>query len=315
MDDVARVRGLLEPGATVIVSLPNVGHWSTYAHLARGTWPRKPEGIFDATHLRWFTLRDAEQLLSRPASHPAPSCGDAGCSTRGSRLDRLAPPLNALHVPVRDRGSLCSRAMPVTDLAKIFKAYDVRGIYGRDIDGDTAEAVGRGLARALAELSGKPADQLQVGLGPRHAALRAGARGPLPRRADGRGRARRGRRDGRHRDALLAGRLARPRRRPDVHRQPQPEGLHGREDRRARERRAVERPRAERDPRAHRERARRRPGRRQLRDRRHLRGLPARSDQGDRRGRHQAAEGRARRRQRHGRPDGRARSSRRCRSS
>ena len=55
--------------------------------------------------------------------------------------------------------------MPVTDLAKIFKAYDVRGIYGRDIDGDTAEAVGRGLARALAELSGKPADQLQVGLG------------------------------------------------------------------------------------------------------------------------------------------------------
>ena len=55
--------------------------------------------------------------------------------------------------------------MPVTDLAKIFKAYDVRGIYGRDIDGDTAEAVGRGLARALAELSGKPTDQLQVGLG------------------------------------------------------------------------------------------------------------------------------------------------------
>ncbi len=55
--------------------------------------------------------------------------------------------------------------MPVTDLGKIFKAYDVRGIYGRDIDGDTAEAVGRGLARALAQLSGKPADRLRVGLG------------------------------------------------------------------------------------------------------------------------------------------------------
>ena len=55
--------------------------------------------------------------------------------------------------------------MPVTDLAKIFKAYDVRGIYGQDIDGDTAEAVGRGLARALADLSGKPADTLRVGLG------------------------------------------------------------------------------------------------------------------------------------------------------
>src|SRR5918998_1706910 len=33
--------------------------------------------------------------------------------------------------------------MPVTDLSRIFKAYDVRGIYGDDIDGDIAEAVGR----------------------------------------------------------------------------------------------------------------------------------------------------------------------------
>src|SRR3954462_7177173 len=55
--------------------------------------------------------------------------------------------------------------MPVTDLAKIFKAYDVRGIYGDDIDGDTAEAVGRGLARALGDLSGKPVSGLRIGLG------------------------------------------------------------------------------------------------------------------------------------------------------
>src|SRR5918997_5971563 len=55
--------------------------------------------------------------------------------------------------------------MPVTDLSRIFKAYDIRGIYGDEIDGDTAEAVGRGLARALADLSGKPASALRVGLG------------------------------------------------------------------------------------------------------------------------------------------------------
>ena len=48
---------------------------------------------------------------------------------------------------------------------KIFKAYDIRGIYGEELDGDTAEAIGRGLARVLAELSGKPADSLRVGLG------------------------------------------------------------------------------------------------------------------------------------------------------
>src|SRR3954469_15944818 len=55
--------------------------------------------------------------------------------------------------------------MPVTDLSRIFKAYDVRGIYGDDIDGDTAEAVGRGLARALSDLSGKPTSELRIGLG------------------------------------------------------------------------------------------------------------------------------------------------------
>src|SRR3954447_21034191 len=55
--------------------------------------------------------------------------------------------------------------MPVSDLAKIFKAYDVRGLYGSDIDGDTAEAIGRGLARALGEMSGKPVGELRIGLG------------------------------------------------------------------------------------------------------------------------------------------------------
>ena len=41
--------------------------------------------------------------------------------------------------------------------AEIFKAYDVRGLYGEQIDGDVAEAVGRAFARVLADLSGKPA--------------------------------------------------------------------------------------------------------------------------------------------------------------
>jgi phosphomannomutase len=47
----------------------------------------------------------------------------------------------------------------------IFKAYDVRGIYGEQIDGDVAEQLGRGFARVLSRLSGKPATQLRIGLG------------------------------------------------------------------------------------------------------------------------------------------------------
>jgi SAM-dependent methyltransferase len=92
-----RYTALLEPGATVVVSLPNVGHWSTYAHLARGSWPRKPEGIFDATHLRWFTLRDARDLLTQAGLTPRTVVRRGWIYTRGSRLDTLAPPL--LKVP------------------------------------------------------------------------------------------------------------------------------------------------------------------------------------------------------------------------
>ena len=37
---------------------------------------------------------------------------------------------------------------------EIFKAYDIRGLYGEQIDGDVAEAVGRAFARVLAKLAG-----------------------------------------------------------------------------------------------------------------------------------------------------------------
>ena len=48
---------------------------------------------------------------------------------------------------------------------EIFKAYDVRGVYGVDMDGDTAELLGRGFVRVLARLAGKPTAGLRVGLG------------------------------------------------------------------------------------------------------------------------------------------------------
>src|SRR5215212_823475 len=48
---------------------------------------------------------------------------------------------------------------------EIFKAYDIRGLYGEQIDGDVAEAVGRGFVRVLSTLHGKPAGELRLGLG------------------------------------------------------------------------------------------------------------------------------------------------------
>ena len=39
---------------------------------------------------------------------------------------------------------------------EIFKAYDIRGLYGEQIDGEIAELIGRAFARVLSDLEGKP---------------------------------------------------------------------------------------------------------------------------------------------------------------
>ena len=49
--------------------------------------------------------------------------------------------------------------------SEIFKAYDVRGLYGDQIDGDVAEQVGRAFVRVLADLGGKEPGDLRIGLG------------------------------------------------------------------------------------------------------------------------------------------------------
>ena len=54
--------------------------------------------------------------------------------------------------------------MPGID-PSIFKAYDVRGVYGEQLDGDAAYRIGRAFARVLADEEGKAVSDLRVGLG------------------------------------------------------------------------------------------------------------------------------------------------------
>jgi len=47
----------------------------------------------------------------------------------------------------------------------IFKAYDIRGLHGSEMDETTAHAIGRAFARVLARLRGKQPSELRIGLG------------------------------------------------------------------------------------------------------------------------------------------------------
>jgi phosphomannomutase len=55
--------------------------------------------------------------------------------------------------------------VPASPPASIFKAYDVRGVFGEEMDAETAHLIGRGFARVLGKLRGKVTSDLTVGLG------------------------------------------------------------------------------------------------------------------------------------------------------
>lgn len=61
---VEGLRSLAARNAHLHVSIPNARHFSLLADLVlRGTFGYEMVGHRDATHLRWFTRRDIEQLL------------------------------------------------------------------------------------------------------------------------------------------------------------------------------------------------------------------------------------------------------------
>jgi SAM-dependent methyltransferase len=57
----------LKPGGVLIVSLPNVRHYSVVLPLLfGGRWDYEDAGLLDRTHLRFFTRRTAFSLLEHP---------------------------------------------------------------------------------------------------------------------------------------------------------------------------------------------------------------------------------------------------------
>ena len=60
---LARLRSLMKPGALVRSGSPNVCHHSVLRALLAGRWQYEDKGIFDATHLRWFSARTYREMF------------------------------------------------------------------------------------------------------------------------------------------------------------------------------------------------------------------------------------------------------------
>ena len=58
-----RLAAAMQPGAGVIVSLPNVASFEVVVPLLLGRFTYRRDGILDRTHLRFFTRRSARELI------------------------------------------------------------------------------------------------------------------------------------------------------------------------------------------------------------------------------------------------------------
>lgn len=62
---LVQTRRILKEDGVVVVSMPNVAHGDLRLSLFAGYWDYRPTGLLDDTHLRFFTLRSIERLMSQ----------------------------------------------------------------------------------------------------------------------------------------------------------------------------------------------------------------------------------------------------------
>src|SRR5437660_3794481 len=63
-------KAMLKGGGSVIISLPNVGLWSVRLGLLFGRFHYDETGVLDRTHLRFFTRRNAIDMLDAAGLQP-----------------------------------------------------------------------------------------------------------------------------------------------------------------------------------------------------------------------------------------------------
>jgi methionine biosynthesis protein MetW len=60
---LTNVHTMLKPGAWLIISLPNIAHWSLRLKLLRGQFDYADYGVMDRTHLHLYTLKTGRELI------------------------------------------------------------------------------------------------------------------------------------------------------------------------------------------------------------------------------------------------------------
>lgn len=62
---LSRLHRFVRPDGIVLASSPNIAHWKVVRELVSGRFPQADRGVFDRTHLRWFTPLSFAAMFER----------------------------------------------------------------------------------------------------------------------------------------------------------------------------------------------------------------------------------------------------------
>jgi SAM-dependent methyltransferase len=98
-----RDAALLAEEGVLLACVPNIEHWSFVARLLTGTWRYEKMGLFDETHLRWFTRDGMKQALDQAGLVPLEAAPRIfGREKAEAFAHQITPALKALGVTPDD---------------------------------------------------------------------------------------------------------------------------------------------------------------------------------------------------------------------
>jgi methionine biosynthesis protein MetW len=92
-DVLKRFLRFLKPSGIAIISLPNIANWTVRSRLLTGNFSRTETGILDKTHLHFYTLATARQMLSHA----------------GLRIEKIDVTPNFIRSPFKAIQDLCGK--------------------------------------------------------------------------------------------------------------------------------------------------------------------------------------------------------------
>lgn len=100
---MSKLNKIISDSTLLIVSIPNIQYYETFLQLLSGHFPRRERGVFDKTHLRWFTNKEFRKMVGKEYDIVKFSRSyrlvDGNCCASLNKYNKYATPLFYLFAP------------------------------------------------------------------------------------------------------------------------------------------------------------------------------------------------------------------------